>query len=466
MTHNFDVCVLGSGAVGQTVAYAGRKAGLSVAVLETRAHGGTCPNRGCDAKKPYVNAAGLMHRVNSLHAAKGGIEAAAIRWADIAAFKKGFTDPVGPLTAKDLKAQGIELIDGQPAFVDESTVQAGDHQITAERFVIATGQRPRTLDIPGGELTINSDELLDLDHLPHRVTFIGGGYIGMEFACAAAMAGHEVTVIATGPHALAGFDPDTVATMEAALLGLGQHGVTMIHNRRAGSITQHPNSDLTVHANDANATALITADLVVNATGRVASVDGMNLEAAGVEVSRLGVVVDEHLRTTNPIIWAGGDVADNGRPPLIPTAVQDARVLAHNLFKAGSSDQFKPRPDGPLASVAFTVPTVAGAGLTEQEARDQLGGDNIHVSSGNLATKKFFRELGQTHASYKYIFDSDRRLLGAHYTGESADEVINLLALALNQPGDAHPLFGATLTYPSVSAALQTAYRKAVLEMK
>jgi len=475
MTQNFDVCVLGSGAVGQTVAYAGRKAGLSVTVLETRAHGGTCPNRGCDAKKPYVNAAGLMHQVNSLQAVKGGIDAAAIRWADIAAFKKTFTDPVGPLTAKDLKAQGIELIDGQPAFINESTLQIGDHQITAERFVIATGQRPRTLDIPGGELTINSDELLELDDLPPHVAFIGGGYIGMEFACAAAMAGHQVTVIATGPHALAGFDPDTVATMEAALPGLGKHGVKIIHNHRVDSITTAPapapgssaSGALTVHANDAGATALVTADLVINATGRVASIDGMNLEAAGIASSPRGVVVDGFLRCPgNPRIWAGGDVADNGRPPLIPTAVQDARVLAHNLFKAESSNQFKPRPDGSLASVAFTVPAVAGAGLTEQEARDQHGDDNVHVFSGNLATKKFFRELGQTHASYKYIFDNDHRLLGAHYTGESADETINLLALALEQPGESHPLFNATLTYPSVSAALQTAYRKALLAIR
>lgn len=465
MQDHFDLCVLGSGAVGQTVAYGGRQAGLSVAVIETRAPGGTCPNRGCDAKKPFVNAAGLAYRANHLAAAGGGIAATTLDWAQIAAFKKSFTDPVGRLTTADLQQAGVELIAGEPGFTGPDAVAVGGRTITADRFVIATGQRPRTLDVPGVELTIDSDAFLDLDDLPQRVTFIGGGYVGMEFACAAAMAGRAVTVIATGDHVLAGFDPDVVATMEAALPGLGPHGVTVVANRRVGSVSQAADG-VTVHANDAGATPLATADLVVNATGRVASVDGMNLEAAGVEFSPRGVVVDAHLRCPgNPRVWAGGDVADNGRPALIPTAVDDARVLAHNLFAAATDADLKPRPDRPLSSVAFTLPAVSGAGLTEAEARERYergdGAGKIHVSAGNFATKKFFRELGQPHVSWKLVFGPDRRLVGAHLTAEGSDEVINLLGLTLGQIPEESALYNATLTYPSVSAAVQTAFRKA-----
>ena len=459
MTTHFDLCVLGSGAVGQTVAYGGRKAGLSVAVIETQAPGGTCPNRGCDAKKPYVNAAGLMYRSNLLAAAGGGIAPATLDWATIAAFKKSFTDPVGDLTAADLRKAGVELIAGQPAFTGPGTVVVGEQTITADRFVIATGQTPRPLSVPGGELTVDSDAFLELDDLPHRVTFIGGGYVGMEFACAAAMAGREVTVVATRAHVLAGFDPDIVSTMEAALADLGPHGVTVVPNQRVGSVTQ-TKEGVTVHANDDAATALATADLVVNTTGRVASVDGMNLDAAGVKVSRRGVVVDGHLRTDNPAIWAGGDVADNGRPALIPTAVDDARVLAHNLFVAADESQWQPRPAKAHASVAFTLPAVSGVGLTEDEARDAHG-DAVHVAGGNFATKKFFRELGQPHVAWKMIFGPDRRLIGAHLAAEGSDEVINLLGLTLGQIPEESALYNATLTYPSVSAAVQTAFRKA-----
>ncbi|MEM9417450.1 MAG: NAD(P)/FAD-dependent oxidoreductase [Planctomycetota bacterium] len=460
MTTSFDVCVLGSGAVGQTVAYGGRKAGLSVVVLETQAPGGTCPNRGCDAKKPYVNAAGMMYRAGRLNAAGGGIEGPAINWRDIAAYTKTFTNPVGELTTRDVLKAGVELIQGHPTFVDPHTVEINGLQITAERFVLATGQMPRPLDVPGGELTINSDQLLDLDDLPRRVAFIGGGYVGMEFAGAAALSGHEVTVVTPGDHVLKGFEPEIVAVMEAALPDLGEYGVQIIPNRRVGSVTQSADG-LTIHANDGDATALVTADLVVNTSGRVASVAGLNLDAAEIEVTPHGIAVDEHLRCPgNPRFWAGGDVADNGRPALIPTAVDDARVLAHNLFKAESEDELRTRSAAPHASIAFTTPPVASAGLTEAQARAKHG--EIHVAGGNLATKKFYRELGQPHAAYKFIFNADRHLIGAHYTGESADEVINLLGLALDQPGETHPLFNATLTYPSVSSALQTAFRKAL----
>lgn len=481
MNQHYDICVLGSGAVGQSAAYAGRRAGLSVAVVETRAPGGTCPNRGCDAKKPYVNAAALAYRVGRLSAAGGGIDATTIRWADVARFKKSFTDPVGQLTATDLRNAGVELIEGSPAFVDDATLEVNGQTITADRFVIATGQRPRTLTIPGHEHTINSDELLDLDGLPPRVAFIGGGYVGMEFACAAAVAGHAVTVVTPADHTLEHFDPDVVSVMEDALPGLGCHGVTLIPNRRVGAITKNDAGELTLYADDTNAdaappqdaTKLATVDLVVNAAGRVPSIDTLSLDAAGVEYTRRGVVVDEHLRCPgNPRVWAGGDVADNGRPALIPTAVDDARVLTHNLFtpapgsSAGDGDSgLKTRSDAPPASVAFTAPPVAGVGLTEAQARKQHG-DTIHLSGGSLATKKFFRELGQAHVAFKLIFDADRQLIGAHYVGESADEVVNLFGLALGHVGDTHPLYSATLTYPSVSSALQTAFRKALLAIK
>jgi len=454
-----DLCVLGSGAVGQIVAYAGRKAGLSVTLIENAPPGGTCPNRGCDAKKPFVNAALMAHRVNALAAAGGGVAPTTIDWAQIASFKKSFTDPVGRLTADDLRDAGVELRDATPGFIDAQTVEAGGHTVTADRFVIATGQRPRPLDVPGGELTVDSDAFLNLDDLPARVAFIGGGYIGMEFACAAAIAGREVTVITPGDHVLKGFDPDVVATLEAGLPGLGPHGVRVIHQRRVGSVTKGADG-LTVHADDNEATALVTADLVVNATGRVASIEGMNLAAAGVEASKRGVVVDAYLRSPgNPRVWAGGDVVDGKRPPLIPTAVDDGRTLKHNLFAAESENAWRKRADTPPASVAFTTPAVAGVGMTESEARDAHG-DGAQVITTDLSGKKYFRQLGQKHASCKLIFDADERLIGAHLAGESADEVINVFALALGQCCDGDGLCDATLTYPSVTAALQTAFRK------
>jgi glutathione reductase (NADPH) len=462
MSKHYDIVILGSGAVGQTVAFRAQKSGLTVVVLESQTPGGTCPNRGCDAKKPYVNAAGLSYRVGCLSKIRGGIEPAALSWRAIAQFKKYFTDPVGELTTTSLQNAGIDIVQGEPAFVNSSTVMVGKQLLTADRFVLATGHRPRVLNIPGVEHTINSDELLDLNDIPRRVAFIGGGYIGMEFACAAAIAGHEVAVVSAGSKTLEAFDPYVVTAMERALPELGPHGVNVIANSRVGAVTRSDNGEFTIHSDDQHSTPLVTADLVVNSSGRVPSVEGLNLDAAGINYGPHGIEIDQYLRCTGDNrAWAGGDVAATGRPGLIPTAVDDGRILAHNLFEAETESDMRQRSTAPYCSVVFTTPAVAAAGFTETEARSKFS-DDIHVIEASMATKKYFRELGQPDVAYKLIFSNDCRLLGAHFIGEGADEVINLFGLALGQVGDTHSLYSTTLTYPSIGSALQGVFRKAV----
>ena len=282
----------------------------------------------------------------------------------------------------------------------------------------------------------------------------------MEFACAAAMAGREVTVISSHIHPLKGFDPEAVAVLEAALPTLGAHGVEVDCGVRASRLEAVAGGIAVFTDEDERP---VVADLVVNATGRVASVEGLGLDAAGVEASPKGVVVDRHLRAPgNPHVWAGGDVADNGRPSLIPTAVKDARVLTRNLEAAaegGAGASLGSIDETPPATVAFTIPTIASVGLTEDAAK-ALHGDDLHVSCKALHTRKFYRQLGVEHAYFKLIFDGDRRLIGAHLVGPESEEVINLFAVAINEGCRESQLCDAVLTYPTVSAALQTAFRK------
>lgn len=459
----FDLVVLGSGAVGQTVAYGGRKRGASVLVVEAGDFGGTCPNRGCDAKKPYVQAAATLHAVQRLQAAGAGLLGdLSMDWARTAAFKKSFTRVTDPNTRRDLLAAGVEIHAGTATFTGPDTLRLCDgREVSAEQIVVATGEQPRPLRVPGGELAIDSDAFLELDDLPPRVAFVGAGYIGMEFACAAAMANREVTVISSHAHPLAGFDVDVVKVLEEELPTLGLHGVRILCGRRADRLEAVDGGIAVFTGDEAPA---VVADLVVNATGRVPSVEGLGLEAAGVEVSKNGVVVDANLRCPgNPRVWAGGDVAATGRPSLIPTAVADSRVLAKNLAAAAAGEALDEVRDVPPATVAFTVPTVASVGLTEAAARARHG-DEVHVSAGSLATKKFYRQLGVHHASYKLIFDGQRRLVGAHLAGPHSEEVINVFAMAIGQGCDETQLCTAVLTYPTVTAALQTAHRKGALQ--
>ncbi|BAM02754.1 dihydrolipoyl dehydrogenase family protein [Phycisphaera mikurensis] len=458
-THAFDRVVLGSGAVGQTAAYNGRERGCSVLLVEAGDFGGTCPNRGCDAKKPYVHAAAVVHAVQRLQAAGGGVVGElSMDWSRTAAFKKSFTRVTDPRTRQDLAAAGVELHAGTAAFTGPDTLRLSDgREVRAGAVVVATGQHPRPLEIPGGALAIDSDAFLELDDLPPRVAMIGSGYIGMEFACAAALAGREVVVIGSREHPLTGFDADAVAVLEAALPTLGPHGVRLVAGARATRL--EPRGDGVAVFTDADAPAAV-ADLVVNATGRVASVDGLGLEAAGVEAGAAGVKVDATLRSPgNPRVWAGGDVADTGRPALIPTAVADARVLVKNLAAAANGGALLEVEDQPIATVAFTTPTLASVGLTEADARRAHGGA-LHVASGDLTTKKFYRQLGVEHAFYKLIFDADRRLIGAHLAGPESEEVVNVFAVAIHEGCSQSRLCDAVLTYPTVSAAMQAAYRK------
>ncbi len=248
--------------------------------------------------------------------------------------------------------------------------------------------------------------------------------------------------------------------LEAALPTLGPHGVRLLPGARATKLER--TGDGIAVFTDADTPAAV-GELVVNATGRIASIDGMNLDAAGVEGSPRGVRVDDTLRCPgNPRIWAAGDVADTGRPSLIPTAVADARRLARNLAAVAEGASPSPSPavaTHPPATVAFTVPTLASVGLTEAQAREAHG-DGVHVSSGHLTTKKFYRQLGVEHAYYKLVFDADRRLLGAHLAGPESEEVINVFALALDRCCSETELCDAVFTYPTVAMAMQSAFRK------
>ena len=454
-----DLVVLGSGAVGQVVAYDGRKRRKSVLVVESGDFGGTCPNRGCDAKKPYVHAAAVLHAVQRLQAAGAGVVGGLrMDWSQTAAFKKAFTRVVDPATRGDLQKAGIQLHHGAAAFAGPDTLELDDgRRVRFGAAVVATGERPRPAGFPGGELAIDSDAFLGLDDLPQSVCFVGSGYIGMEFACAAAMAGREVAVVGSRAHPLDGFDVDAVEVLEASLPTLGPHGVRLVAGARVTRLQRR--GDRVAVFTDGDAPAAV-AHLVVNATGRVPSVEGPSLGAAGVETTPGGVVVDDTLRSPgNPRVWAGGDVAGTGRPALIPTAVADARLLVKNLAAADAGEPLEALERVPPATVAFTIPTLASVGMTEAQAREAHG-DGVLLSTGRLEGKKFYRQLGVEHAYYKLVFDPERRLLGAHLAGPESEEVINAFAVALHECCDEDRLCKGVLTYPTVTAAVQSAYRK------
>ncbi|MDZ7801824.1 MAG: FAD-dependent oxidoreductase [Trueperaceae bacterium] len=240
----FDLLVIGAGMAGLAAARKAASAGKRVAIADVRPYGGTCALRGCDPKKVLVGAADIVdaQRRMSDHGVSGETH---LDWSALMAFKRTFTEPLPDRLEASLRDVGVTTLHGPTRFVDPGAVEIETERVTAERFLIATGARPRPLAIPGADLVATSTEFLDLEVLPERIVFIGGGYVSLEFAHIAARAGAHVTILHRGERPLPRFDPDHVDLLVDATRGLGidvrlETEVASVHEQRRRTRRTHP----------------------------------------------------------------------------------------------------------------------------------------------------------------------------------------------------------------------------------
>jgi glutathione reductase (NADPH) len=439
MDKRFDLIVVGTG-VASGAASRCREAGWSVAVMDARPFGGTCALRGCRPKKLLVSAA---EAVNAVQAMAGiGVRAPdlSIDWPELMRFKRSETDPAPQAFTEGYARQGIETFRGQARFVGPTTVALDGHQLVGRHVLIAAGARPAPLPFPGAELLLGSDGFLDLEALPRRIVFVGGGYISFEFAHLAARAGAEVTIIHRGPRPLEGFDPDLVDLLVTRTRGLAIR-VELATEVRG---IEHAERGVVVHGRGEGGDRRFEADLAVHGAGRIPDLDDLDLARAGVARERRGVAVNDYLQSvSNPAVYAGGDAAASG-PPLTPKAGQDAEVIAENLLEGN-----RRTPDyRAIASAVFTVPALASVGHTEASARAR--GLKFHARWESTSSWLSSRRLGETASGYKVLVDDQNgRILGAHLLGPHAAEVINLFALAIRFDIPAGELKKVLYAYPT-----------------
>lgn len=360
MTQNYDVIVIGVGMAGLNIARKCRAAGLEVAVVDELPYGGTCMLRGCDPKKVLVGAAELVAWQQRMadHGIGGEVH---INWSDLMKFKRTFTDATPQMLEKSLAKNGVAAHHGTAHFVDGNSLQVGDDTLTAKHIVIATGAKPRPLGIPGAEFAITSTNFLELEALPKRLVFIGGGYISFEFAHIAVRAGAEVTILHRGARPLESFDADLVTQLVEASQSVG------IDIRLGVEVTaiERTQTGFAIHTGNDSA---CEADLVVHGAGRVPAIEGLDLEKAGVEYNARGIIVNEYLQSiSNPAVYAAGDSAASSGMPLTPVAVTEGHIVASNILKG---NERTPDYTG-VPSVVFTIPALARVGLSEEEARTQ-----------------------------------------------------------------------------------------------
>jgi len=441
MATTVDVIVIGTGSAAQAVAYKTREAGWSVAVVDSRPFGGTCQLRGCDPKKMLV---GVSELVDWSHRMQGkGVSAPAlsIEWPEMIRFKRSYTDPGPAENAQAFAQAGIFAREGRAHFVDRTSVEVGSETLVGRYVAIAGGARHATLGIPGEDLLTTSTLFLELDHLPRRILFVGGGYIAFEFAHIAARAGAQVRVLHRGSRPLEKFDPDLVGMLVEATRGLG---VEVGLNTEVVAIERR-GDHLLVQARTPAQEQTFEADMVVHAAGRVPEIDDLNLEAAGVARTPDGVSVNEYLQSvSNPTVYAAGDAVDSGGFPLTPVAGMQGAILASNLLKGNHRT---PNYAG-IPSVVFTTPPLARVGLTEEAARAQ--GLRFATNQGDTSDWYTSRRVALRHTGFKTLIEEGTgRILGAHLLGEHAEEVINLFGLAISTGITSSDLKHAVFAYPT-----------------
>jgi glutathione reductase (NADPH) len=436
----FDVLVIGTGVSGQTAAADCAAAGLATAVVDRLPFGGTCAQRGCEPKKVLLGPVQAVDAVRRL-AGRGPVGEVRLDWPALQAFKRTYTDPVPARTERWMAEAGITLLHGTARFLTPESQEIDGEEVAAAAVVIAAGARPAPLGIDGEELVATSERFLGLDELPARIVFLGGGYISFEFAHMAAAAGAAVTIAHRGPAPLKGFDPG----LAARLVDIYRAGGIEVLLDAPVAAVRKSGGALLVEAGGRE----LPCDLVVHGAGRIPDLRALDLDAGGVASGPRGVEVGDDLRsTTNPRVFACGDAASRGAP-LTPVGIRQGAAIARTL-SGGPSPSWQ---DAVTPSVVFSAPPLASVGLGEEEAR--AAGLDIEVVEHDTTGWFTSTRLGVPSSAAKMVLErGSRRVLGAHILGDAAEEVVNVLAVAIATGATADMLKALPLAYPTSGSDL------------
>ena len=445
MERQFDLVVVGTG-VTSAVATRCREAGWTVAVIDSKPFGGTCALRGCVPKKILVGATEAVQAARDLAGYGVRADGVTLAWPDLMRFKRSMVDPTPQRTEEAWAKIGIEQFHGRARFVGSTTLALGDDRLVGRRILIAAGAKPAPLPFAGAARLTTSEEFLNLDRLPSRLIFVGGGYISFEFAHVAARAGAEVTILDRGARPLDAFDPDLVDLLVKRTRELGMRVELNTEVRGLDAA----GGGVVVHGLQNGSERRFEADMAVHGAGRVPDIDDLDLDVAGVKRDKRGVIVNQFLQSvSNPAVYAGGDAAANG-PQLTPKADHDALVLTENLLQGNHRT---PNYEG-FASSVFTVPPLASTGLSEAAARAR--GSKVRVNSQETSGWFNTRRVGETVSGFKVLVEEETgRVLGAHLLGPHADEVINLFAVAVRLGLRADNLKEALYAYPTYGSDIR-----------
>jgi len=437
-----DICVIGAGSGGLSVAAAAAAFGVPTVLIEKHKMGGDCLNTGCVPSKALLAAAKRARLMQSAGVFGVTAEGATIDFAKVRAHVHGVIAAIAPNdSAERFTGLGVRVIQGAATFKDRRTLVVGDIEIRARRFVLATGSTAAVPPVPGLEQGpyFTNETIFDLAERPEHLIVIGAGPIGLEMAQAFRRLGSSVTVLEQAAP-LAKDDP------ECAMIVLDQlerEGVVIRSGVNVVGIS-HAGAAVTATIETAGAEQTITGSHLLVAAGRKATIDGLNLDAAGIRAGRSGIVVNKKLKTANRRVYAIGDCAA-GQLQFTHAANYHAGLVIRNaLFRLPVRVN-----NDVIPWVTYTEPELAQSGLTEAEARKR--GIKLRILRWPYHDNDRAQAERETHGHIKVITKQNGKIIGATIVGAQAGELIATWTLAVAQGLNIRAFTGIVLPYPTLS---------------
>ncbi|MFT4570011.1 MAG: glutathione reductase (NADPH) [Hyphomicrobiaceae bacterium] len=446
---DYDLVVLGAGSGGLATAKRAASYGMRVAILENDRVGGTCVIRGCIPKKLMVYAADLGRSLADAEGYGWLVDNRGHRFAEFVRTRNEAVLNLERTHERLLKEAGVELLRGSPRVVAPDAIEVDGRRISCTRILVATGARPQVPKVDGIEHAMTSDGFFERTTLPERVAIVGGGYIAVELAGICEGLGSEVHLIIRKDLPLRGFDGDIRVALLEGLRGSG----IQVHTETSVRGIQKQGDGITLNLTGGNGDwQLDVDDALLYATGRIPNTETLGLAEVGVELGRDGsVVCDEDGNTKVETILAVGDVT--GRAMLTPVAIQAGRAIADRVW--GGLDTHMDYTTIPTA--VFSDPPIGTVGLTEEEAREQYGDDDVRVYKSSFNPLLHMLSGRRQPTTMKMIVRiKDDRVLGCHLVGHDAGEIIQGFAVAVKM-GATKADFDATVgIHPSTAEEFVT----------
>ncbi len=441
--YDFDLFIIGAGSGGVRAARLASKLGKRVGIAEEYRFGGTCVIRGCVPKKLMVFASSYSKIFQESAGFGWDYKEHLFSWNKFSKSMNSEIDRLEGIYNELLISSNVKIFQQKAKITSSNSVILNDKTVVTSKYIlIATGGEPLKPDIEGGDLTITSDDIFNLQHLPQKMVIIGGGYIACEFASIFNGFGTEVTIIYRGDRILRGFDNDIRETIEKSFL---KKGIKIINNCFPSSIKSNK-SKLELQISKKSQ---MQAQIILSAIGRKPNIQNLGLDKLKLNLTKEGAIkVNKFQQTSQKSIYAIGDVTN--RLNLTPVAIRDAAALIDTLF-----GEKKRSPDHKLVPTAvFTKPEVGTVGLTEKEARENFTVKIFKTSFSSLGSR--IKNNQEKIMMKLVVCNRTDKILGCHIVGDGASELIQIFGISMKMGVKKKDIDSTCAVHPTIAEEIVT----------